>query len=231
MASVATMGILVALLLPAVQAAREAARRNSSMNNMKQIMLALMNYEAAKRSFPAHASYDAAGKPLLSWRVHILPYMEQQALYKQFHLNEPWDSEHNRKLIPLMPEMFVDPSTGLSAQEGKSSYLGVEGAGYFFSGANEPRTTAYIQDKGDGVSKTISVVQVNEAAAVPWTKPQDWKPDQKNLMQPFGGTHPGGFIAGFADGNVQFFSSEIDAKVFKALLTVAGGEEFHLDGL
>jgi hypothetical protein len=93
---VATIGILVALLLPAVQAAREAARRTQSTNNLKQLILGLLNYESANGHFPPHASYSPDGKPLLSWRVHILPYLEEQALYSQFRLDEPWDSEHNQ---------------------------------------------------------------------------------------------------------------------------------------
>jgi hypothetical protein len=223
---VATIGVLVALLLPAVQAAREAARRAQSMNNIKQIMLGLNNHESARGAFPANAIYDNHGKPLLSWRVRILPYMEQQALYKQFHLDEPWDSEHNKKLIPLMPEVFAEPSSGFTVAEGRSSYLGVVGEECFFSGAQDGRK---FEDLTDGSSKTIAIVQVDNAAAVPWTKPDDWKPDDNNLMKPFEGPHPGGFLAGFADCHARFISSMIDPKVFKSLLTIAGGEDVDVD--
>ncbi len=87
---VAVIGILVALLLPAVQAAREAARRNQTLIQMKMLMLSWHNYHDVKDEFPAQAICDADGKPLLSWRVAILPYMEEQALYEQFHLDESW---------------------------------------------------------------------------------------------------------------------------------------------
>ena len=170
----AVTGILVALLLPAVQAAREAARRSQSMNNMKNIMLALLNYESARKAFPAHANYSADGKPLLSWRVHILPFMEQQALYDQFHLDEPWDSEHNKTLIPRMPEFYLDPSSGRLPAEGRTHYLGVKGEGMLFNGTDKG---VVIESVSDGTSNTIAIVQVNDDRSTTWTKPDDWEPD------------------------------------------------------
>jgi hypothetical protein len=221
MVYVATIGILTALLLPAVQAAREAARRNSSMNNMKQLNLGLLNHESAKGSFPAYANFDANGKPLLSWRVRILPYMEQQALYKEFHLDEPWDSEHNKKLIARMPPVFLDPSSKLTVADGKTSYLGVKGEEYFFDGSEKGKQ---MRDITDGTSNSIAIVQVDDDAAVIWTKPADWEPDDEDLMKPFDGPHPGAFIAGFCDGSVTMISDAIDPSVFRALLTTAGDE-------
>ena len=103
------VGVLTALLLPAVQAAREAANRNMSQNNLKQIALCMLNYEDTKKRLPARAIYDKDGKPLLSWRVMMLPYMEEKSLYDQFHLDEPWDSEHNKKLLEKMPDGYRDP--------------------------------------------------------------------------------------------------------------------------
>ena len=88
----ATAPVAVGLLLPAVQSARGAARRSVSMNNLKQITLAMHGYHDVHKTFPPAYTTDAAGKPLLSWRVHILPYIERQDLYEQFHLDEPWDS-------------------------------------------------------------------------------------------------------------------------------------------
>ena len=87
----ATTGVVVALLLPAVQAVREAARRNQSTNNMKQLGLSMHIYHDLKKRFPPAAISDKNGKPLLSWRVAILPYLDENELYKQFHLDEPWD--------------------------------------------------------------------------------------------------------------------------------------------
>ena len=88
-------GVLVALLLPAVQAAREAARRSQCTNNLKQIVLALHNYHDVYKCFPSAVLTDESGRPIRSWRVAILPFMEQQALYKQYDFNQPWDSPRN----------------------------------------------------------------------------------------------------------------------------------------
>jgi len=103
--------IAVALLLPAVQAARESARRMQGSNNLKQQLLAMHNFHDTHNGFPAAYSTNKDGKPLLSWRVHILPYIEQQPLYNEFKLDEPWDSEHNKKLIAKMPQVFRSPNS------------------------------------------------------------------------------------------------------------------------
>jgi prepilin-type N-terminal cleavage/methylation domain-containing protein len=218
---IAIIGVLVALLLPAVQAAREAARRNVSMNNLKQIMLGLSNYEGAKGVFPAHANYSTEGKPLLSWRVSLLPYVEQKALYDQFHLDEAWDSEHNKTLIDQMPEMYLDPSSGLLSIDGKTHYLGVTGKGMLFDGTVKGRSIKTIVD---GTSNTIAVLQVDDDHAVIWTKPEDWEVNAENPLAGIGMLHAGVFLAGFCDGHVQGISPSIDGTVFKALLTAAGEE-------
>jgi type II secretory pathway pseudopilin PulG len=217
---VAIIGVLVALLLPAVQAAREAARRNQSMNNLKQINLGLLNYESARGTYPAHANYGADGKPLLSWRVHILPFLEQQALYQQFHLDEPWDSEHNKTLIPMMPEIYIDPSSSIPPAAGQTHYLGASGPNRLFTGAAEGRRIASVTD---GTSNTVAVVQVGDEQAVPWTAPGDWDADTTPTSAG-SGLHTGVFLAAFADGSVQAIADGIDPTVFKALLTVDGDE-------
>ena len=222
----AVWGALAAFLLPAVQAARESARRVTSVNNIKQILLSLLIYADANKRFPAHASYDNNGKPLLSWRVHILPYLEQENLYKQFHLDEPWDSEHNRQLIARMPQLYLDPSSHLKTQDGKTHYLGVKGQNSIFNGTD--RGTE-LRDIRDGTSNTIFVLQVNDQRTAIWTKPDDW--ELKNAAPLKGlvnSLHPNIFLAGFADGHVEAISENVDMKVFKALLTSDGKEAVNL---
>ena len=163
----AAAGVAVGLLLPAVQAAREAGRRAQSMNNLHRITLAMHNYLSVKGSFPARANFDAQGKPLLSWRVHILPYMDEMQLYKQFHLDEPWDSEHNRPLIAMMPSIYRNPSSQ-SGRPGMANYLAVCGKGLMFDGT-AGRKPAEITD---GLSNTIIVVEADDDRAVEWTKPR-----------------------------------------------------------
>ncbi len=215
---VATAGILVALLLPAVQAAREAARRAQSTNNLKQIALAMLMCHEAKGEFPARANFDAQGKPLLSWRVHILPYLEQKALYEQFHLDEPWDSEHNKQLIDQMPAVYRNPSS--PAPQGKANYLVPVGEGSIFEG----RQGTPMAKITDGTANTILVVEADTDAAVIWTKPDDLQYDREHPLAGLGNAHPGGFAAALADGSVHFISGSIDPQLFLRLLMMADGE-------
>jgi type II secretory pathway pseudopilin PulG len=217
--TVAVIGILVALLLPAVQAAREAARRNSSVNNLRNISLALQNYHDTKKGFPAHANYSADGKPLLSWRVHILPYIEQITLYNQFHLDEPWDSEHNRALIAQMPQTYQNPN--IPAESGKTSYLAVVGKECIFDGTDKG---IGIRQVTDGTSYTLAIVEADANQAVEWTKPDDWEYDAANPKNGLGNLRPGGWNAAFCDGSVRFMDNSIDPETLKALFTRAGGE-------
>ncbi len=78
----------------------------TSMNNMKQLGIALMSYQDAMNAFPATAAGQKPKQPPVSWRVLVLPYVERQDLYSKYHFDEPWDSENNKKLIPLMPKVF-----------------------------------------------------------------------------------------------------------------------------
>ncbi|HVS35105.1 MAG TPA: DUF1559 domain-containing protein, partial [Gemmataceae bacterium] len=95
----------------AVDNVRDAARRATMVNDLKQLGLAVHNYHDANGAFPKPAIYDKDGKPLLSWRVMLLPYLEQNELYQQFHLDEPWDSDHNKKLLEKMPKVFAPPDS------------------------------------------------------------------------------------------------------------------------
>ncbi len=212
-----TASMLSFLLLPAIMGARGAARRAASSNNLKHIALAMHNYHNVHRRFPSRANFDKDGKPLLSWRVQILPYIEENNLYKQFHLDEPWDSDHNKKLIPLMPTVYRNPSS--PAEQGKTDYLVPTGKGSIF----EKQRSARIRDIPDGTSNTIMVVEVDPDRAVTWTKPEDLKYDETNPMAGLGKAHPGGFSAAFADGSVKFISSGIDRKLFLNLLQMNDG--------
>jgi type II secretory pathway pseudopilin PulG len=214
----AVIGVLVALLLPAVQAAREAARRASSMNNLKQIALAMHIYHDQHRSFPPRASYSSDGKPLLSWRVHLLPYLEQEALYRQFHLDEPWDSPHNRQFIEQMPAVYRNPSARASSSQ--ATYLVPTGKGAIFEG----KEGTLMRKITDGTSNTVLVLEVNENAAVVWTKPDDLVFDPTKPLAGLGAAHPGGFLAALADGSVRFISSSIDPQTFLKLLMMADGQ-------
>jgi hypothetical protein len=221
----ASAPVAVALLLPAVQASREAARRMQSSNNLKQLALAVHNYHDVYRTLPPAYSVDKDGKPLLSWRVHILPFIEQQALYEQFKLDEPWDSEHNKKLIAKMPEALRSPNS--TAAAGKTNYLGVGGMGGIFS----PPAIAGGRAKGisfaqvpDGLSNTVMMVEASDDLAVEWTKPQDFVPNEKDPHKGLVGLRAEGFLVAIADGSVRMISKSIDAEILRRLLIRNDGQ-------
>ncbi|MCG8649529.1 MAG: DUF1559 domain-containing protein, partial [Pirellulales bacterium] len=217
-ASVATTGVLVGLLLPAVQAAREAARRMSASNNFKQIGLAIHNYHAAYKRLPPAAIEDEEGNPLLSWRVAILPFLEQQALYEQFHLDEPWNSPHNIKLSKQMPAVFQDPS--LALPPGKTVFHLSIGDQLFL----KPEGEGKFRDVLDGLANTIMAFEADASEAVTWTAPEPLELDLDNPIDQMGHIHQGGFHVLMADGAVIFITHSIEPGLFRALLTRDGGE-------
>ena len=216
----AAIAVGAALLLPAVQQAREAARRSQGKNNLKQLGLAFHNFHDVYRTFPASNSVDKKGKKLLSWRVHVLPFVEQAPLYQQFHLDEPWDSDHNKQFIKQIPPVYVSPNHSDLAKEGKTVYLVPTGEGAAFEG-KEGRA---IREFLDGTSNTILAVEAHADAAVIWTKPDDIVLDFKNPLKGLKGARAGGFHALFADGSVRFISDNINLETLKALFTRGGGE-------
>jgi len=216
--------VQIALLLPAIQAAREAARRSESTNNFKHIGLGLHNYHDTLGELPPAVSIDDDGKPLLSWRVHILPYIEQQALYEQFKLDEPWDSPHNKQLIDQMPEVFRSPSADTGTSE--TVYLAVVGQSKPMYGAafrNDGKATRF-RDFTDGTSFTIMVVEANEDEAVVWTKPDDWSFDPQRPRRGLGELRAGGFLALFADGSVHFIRDSVDDETVSHLFCRSDGQ-------
>jgi len=204
--SLGSAPVALGLLLPAVQKVREAAARTQSMNNLKQIALAMYNYHDANNGFPPAYRASKDGKPLLSWRVLILPYIEQDALYKEFHLDEPWDSEHNKKLIERMPKIYRSPAS--QAAPGMTNYETVRGPNTAFPGDKSIR----VADITDGTSNTIMVVEVSDRKAVLWTKPDDFELNEKSPMEGLGGLWPGGFLAAMCDGSVRMIRNTIDPK-------------------
>ncbi len=212
----ATSGILVGMLLPAVQQVREAARRTSSMNNIRQFLLASLNYESAHLHMPMNANYDENGKPLLSWRVHLLPYMEENRLYEQFHLDEPWNSEHNIKLLDQMPAIFQNPNMDLG---NKTNFLAVTGPGTVFPGNEKVR----IRDVIDGLSNTVMMIEVAPEFAVEWTKPVDYVLDTDNPRNGIGRMRPAGVVAGRCDGSVFLVPHSATDQVLIWLFKIADG--------
>jgi hypothetical protein len=225
--------MIVAALAAPLQAARQAAQRARSMNNLKQLALAMHNYHDTHKHFPSRVTQSKAGKPLLSWRVQLLPFLEANPLYEQFHQDEPWDSEHNRKLIEKMPAVFASPSLPADiAAKGMTSYV----APYFLAplvdgqGKARPQTIfdsiagTRFQKITDGTSNTIMILEANPKNAVVWTKPDDLPIDLADPLKGLKGQKSKGFNAAFGDGSVRFISDSIDPELLRKLFTMDGGE-------
>jgi hypothetical protein len=212
---------LMELLRPSLAASRATAGRMQSINNLKQIGLAMHVYADARKTFPPDASRDKEGKRLLSWRVLVLPYLDQADLYKEFHLDEPWDSEHNRKLIGKMPAFYADPQLSKADRaQGKTTYLGVAGPTGMFGQPEGLRIANVI----DGLSNTLMVVDANNEHAVVWTKPDDWTPADEKPLNALVGHYPKAFLALFGDGSVRLLMESIDEKTLRAIISYKGGE-------
>jgi len=219
-------GGLMALLLPAINAAREAGRRAQCSNNLKQISLALIQYEASERRFPPAASKGTKGGPVVSWRVAILPYLDQGSLYNQYDQSQPWDSPKNRELVKNMPRVFRCPSDAESA-EGETSYVMITGQNTIGGTSGSPGTRA--SQVTDGLSHTILVVEVH-GLKIPWTQPHDITLDELTQQLRSGGhiVHAAGFNVGMADGAVHFLPAKIDAETLRRLAIINDGQPVNI---
>jgi hypothetical protein len=202
-----------------VSEARDNARRAQSINNMKQIGLAMHNYHDANKHFPAAAIYSKDGKPLLSWRVALLPMMEYGNMYDQFHLDEPWDSEHNKQFIAKMPGEYRSPKSKLK-EPGKTNYVVPVGPGTVFEG----REGMLAKQITDGMSHTIMAVEVDDAHAVTWTKPDDLPYNPNDPSKGLGGVFNNVFIALFCDGAVRTINLPCPDEKLRAAFSAAAGD-------
>ena len=193
-----------------------------SVNNLKQIGLALHNYNDTNGVLPTN-QLSADKKPLLSWRVQILPYIEQDHLFRQFNLGEPWDSDHNKKLIEKMPKLFAPPRG--KAEPGQTFYQAFTGKrGWLKPQALIPASFP------DGTSNTLAIAEAG--TAVIWTKPDDLVFDGKDIPA-LGGMFDGKFHAVRMDGSVARFRKNAPPDALKLLIDPADGmvlpADFGLD--
>jgi len=215
--SIPVGSIPIAPIAAALTASRAAAKRSQSVNNLKQIALAFHNAHDAYRAFPnSKTNLNAANKVPMSWRVAILPFIEQAALYNEYRQDEPWDSENNIKLLARMPAIYrhadePDDSTN-------TSYVVATGEEVIF-GSSKKSTMSQIQD---GTSNTLMVMEAK--TNIPWTKPEDFEYASNKPLPQFGGFSAEGFNAALADGSVRFIAKAIDEKTLRALLTARGME-------
>lgn len=211
-------GCLVALLLPAVQAAREAARRMESGNNMKMIGLAILNYHDTYNQLPPATIYDDQGRPLASGFVALLPFLEQSGIAQQWQMDKAWDSPENIQLSMTAIKTFQDPSS-TNPNPAHSDYYFVGGNGGYFDEKQGQRKISHIID---GTSNTIMVIELKTGNSS-WAEPGVF--DIASFAQGLPpGNHPRGNNALMGDAAVRFISDDISPTTLQALGTAQGGE-------
>ena len=217
----------IAVALPPIQAARTAARRVQSINNLKQLALAMHNYHDTHKMFPRPSNneyYDyknsrwmAAQHPY-SWRVALLPFLEQRALYDTYRFDQPWDGEANKLVSDTQVPTFRDPSS--TADANVASYFLLVGPSTMSPGDKDVR----FRDITDGTSRTLMIVEA--VRDVPWTKPEDIAVAVEGPLPKFGGHYEGLFLAALCDGSVHTIPTPIDGDLLRSMITCAGREVF-----
>jgi prepilin-type processing-associated H-X9-DG protein len=216
---VAIIAVLIALLLPATRSAKPAARRAQCSNNLKQILLALHNYQQDYEAFPPAYTVDANGRPLHSWRTLILPYLEQKAIYDTIDLSKPWNDTVNAAAFATKLTAFTCPAA--ADETNTTAYLAIVGPDGFLV----PGRSRRLEEITDGLPTTLALIEASEDDAVPWMAPFDadavtvLKLDTKAKL-----SHAGGTNAAFADGSVRFMKADTPAPVWRALLSIAGND-------
>jgi hypothetical protein len=213
-------------------AAGEAYERTVASQHLSKIGLALHLYQDQYRSLPPAAATgsierrDSPG-PAVSWRVLILPQLEHSDLYNLYRMDEPWDSPHNRQLLPRMPREYR--LTNRSSMPEERTYFRV-----FVSAPNVQPRAAFENESGvplnkgsfpDGLDQTILVVEAAEA--VPWTKPDELLYDPNKPVPPLGGYFNDSFLVVFASGFEYPLPRRIKEQTLRALITRNGGERIN----
>ena len=214
----------------AVEKTTKAPASIGGANNLRSIALAMHRHHNDHGKFPAAYTVDKQGRPLLSWRVQLLPLLGQEELYKQFHLDEPWDSQHNRTLIAKMPEVYRSPALGAysppgakAKKPGQTNYVVPVGKDTAFPGSD----ALGARDIKDGCAFTIMAVEVDDDHAVIWTKPEDLPFDAAKPAEGLAKLPKAGFWSVLCDGSVRWIPNDFDPKYLRAALTRAGGEAFE----
>jgi len=214
------IALVIALLLPAYRSAGPAARRAQCTNNLKQIALALQNYQQEYKALPPAYTVDAKGRPLHSWRTLILPYLEQGSLYKTIDLSKPWNDPANAKALQTYVPVFNCPAA--AGPQNTTTYLAIAGP----NGCLIPAASRRLAEITDAHSWTLMVIEAGEENAVPWMAPVD---AGESLVLSLGPTtklhHEGGTNAGFVDGSVQFIKANTPTSVRRALMSISGNDD------
>jgi hypothetical protein len=216
------MSEVLRLVSRAPAAVGERLRRRENSDKFKQILLGMHSYHNAYKSFPPRDEVrNAEGKTGLSWRVHILPFIEEQKLYEEFALDEPWDSPQNKPLIEKMPKIYK--SRGLDIKPGHTAFLAPLGEDTIFGGQKPIK----FHNITDGTSNTVTLVEVKPGLCVPWTAPQDYAFDPELPGTGLRVSADGRFLAALADGSVQNLRGNIAAEVMLQLFQMSDGRPLN----
>lgn len=230
------LAVLAFLVLPVVSRGvgfRQAVRRTACQNNLRQIALAIFDYEARHGSLPPAYTVDGNGKPLHSWRALLLPYLKQQALFDQIDFTKSWDDPANAEARKAMAPVFVCPSRR-KLTAGHTTYMVVVAPDSCFPGS-EPRT---LKEITDGPSNTLLVVEVCASQSVHWMSPED-APEPMVFRIPAGAVgerpspapHGGGlFNMAYADGSTRsLFADDLSDASRRVLISVNGKDRVESD--
>jgi hypothetical protein len=231
---------LLGLFLPALpplsfQQVRYEEGWQTSRNHLKHIGLAVHDYHDTYHHLPPAVVTGTDGRPLYSWRVLLLPFLEHRDLYEQFRLDEPWDGPHNRPLLAKMPGVYRGRWDGPADGTPYQAFVG--------PGTAFERAGLTLGDFPDGLAHTLLVAEASQP--VPWTKPVDLAYAPGRPVPALGGLfkkpvrgwdgsivrEEAGFTACFADGSTRFIRSQTDVKTLRALITRNGGDEVDLSKL
>lgn len=217
--------LLLASIAPAFQRGSTCSPRSQCLNNLKQIGLGLQIYADVNGCFPPAYVADAEGRPTHSWRVLILPYIEQKPLYKRYDFNEPWNGPHNRLLAKSIPPCFRCPGDPSLPGSANTSYVAITGQQTIWADDIPPG----LDDISDGTSNTLAVVEI-AGMGINWMEARDLPFSALNLgvNAPQGGgissTHPGAANVVFCDGATRTVQSTIPVDILKAFATKSAGE-------
>ena len=219
-------GQTLQLVATVVGSLQRQVGRHENIDKFKQILLGMHNYHDTHKAFPPpDKARDETGKSKLSWRVHILPFIEENRLYKEFHLDEPWDSEHNKKLIERMPNGYK--SRGTDIKPGHTTFLAPVGEDTVLGGEKATPISRIL----DGTSNTVMLVEVKPELAVPWTAPLDYAFDPEAPASGLQGGPEGRLLAAFADGSVHQLRGNLEAKILLLLFQKSDGQPIPDKGL
>ena len=217
----AILVVLVALLLPVTRGgSREAARRMQCSNNLKQIGLALHNYEQQYKMLPPAYTVDADGKRMHSWRTLILPFLEQTDLYNKVDFSKAWDDPANEAVRGEIVSVYRCPANKGAA--GETTYLAIVGE----KNVLRPLHGRAFSEIVDGTSNTVMVYEADTTQAVHWMSPHDASEETFVSSNEKSKTvHTGGRNTCMADGSVRFIFKEISSELSQALATVDGHDQ------